>query len=319
MTTSLLMAVLALLATLTIPPILAFAPVQQNLRCSTEVKAKLPKFLSWFRRDSEQEKVETPPPIAVGSELPDVELDKVLATTGQGELVISSISIKEAMGRGMSILVAMPAASTKSCTSIHLPGYKDATSSFIELGVKRIVILVTNDKFVNQERSEDAYILTTSDGTLVETPPERTALIQTGSTPVTVLVDADSNIMDQLGVTKEMGFSVRTNRLVVILEDGIVQKVLREEGVKDGTATSATRLVEFLTAEEPVPEEDPEAIEIDFRLILLLGAIVTIVSYEGLAEFIREQNYGWNLPFIPVRGEDISPVEEVFQLLKDHL
>lgn len=292
-----------------IPSLLAFAPVQRNSKYRTEVCARLPKFLSWFRRDSPSE---TTPILGIGSELPNVEIDQVLAITAQGDLVIAPTSIKQVVGNEMTILVAMPASSSKSCKTIHLPGYKDATSSLIQLGVKRIVILVTSEKFIKQGRSEDAYILTTSDA------DARIALDQADSTPVTILVDANNTVMEQLGVTKEMGFNVRTNRLVIILEDCLVKQVLREENVKDCTATSAMRLVEFLKPDEPVPEENPEAIEIDFRIILLLGAIVTIASYETIAEFIAEQNYGWNLPFIPIRGED-SPVEEVFQLLKDHL
>jgi len=302
-----------------LPPILvAFAPIPKNPRCSATMMARLPKFLRWFGRD-EKEEVEAPPPvITVGSVLPDVEVDTVLATTGQGDLVISSTPIKEVMGRGMSILVAMPAASTKSCASIHLPGYKEATASLLGLGVKKIVILLTSNKFVGQERTEDTYILTTSTSVIKDQIPERTALEQTESTPVTILIDDDNNLINQMGITKDMGFGVRTNRLVVILEDGIVQQVLREEGVKDGTATSATRLVEFLTPEEPPPEENPEAIEVDFRLIIAIGAILTIASYEGLAAFVVEQ--GWNIPFLPGFSQDTpTPVEEVFQLLKDHL
>ena len=283
----------------------------QNSKCSTEIFARLPNFLSWFRRDSPSET--TTPVLGVGSELPNVEIDQVLATTGQGELVIAPTSIKQAVGNEMSILVAMPASSTKSCDTIHLPGYKDATSSLLQLGVKRICILVTSEKFIKRGRSEDAYILSTSDANAARTP-----LAQKDNMPVTILVDANNTVMEQLGVTKEMGFTVRTNRLVIILENCLVKQVLREENVKDCTATSATRLVEFLKPDEPVPEENPEAIEIDFRIILLFGAIVSIASYESIAEFIKEQNYGWSLPFIPIRGED-SPVEEVFQLLKDHL
>ena len=246
----------------------------------------------------------------------------VLATTGQGDLVIAPTPILEAMGGTMSILVAMPAASTKSCASIHLPGYRDALSKLQELGVQKIAILVTNDKFVDQERTEDTYILTTTakssdDG---KQTTERIALVQEGGTAVTILIDTDDKLINQLGITKDMGFGVRTNRLVVIFEDGIVKQVLREEGVKDCTATSATRLVEFLTPEILPAEEDPEAVEIDFRIIIAVGALVTIALYEVLAAFIAEQ--GWNIKLFPFHIEKVNPVEsveEVFQLLKDHL
>lgn len=279
----------------------------------------MPKFRQWFRRKNPSPPDKTPPIIGVGSELPDVELNMVLATTGQGDLVISPIPVKEAMGRGMSILVALPAASTKSCSFIHVPGYKEATPKLIELGVRKICILLTCDNFVNQDRTgDDSYILTTSDGTSEDKWAERIPLIQTESTPVNVLVDSDETLMSQLGVTKEMGFGVRTNRLVVILEDGVVKQVLREEGVKDCTATSATRLVEFLTPQDPPPEENPEAIEVDFRIIIALGALLTILSYESLARFVSEQ--GWSIPFLPgFQTGTPTPVEEVFDLLKEHM
>lgn len=312
-----------LLALLSVPPILSFAPIPQNSKCSALFMRKIVK---WFRQDKDDDDPPVPT-ISVGSELPEVELDMVLATTGQGELVMTPTLISEAMGRGKTILVAMPAASSKSCSSIYVPGYTEATPRLLELGVKKIAILLTSDKFVNKERTDDSYILTTTasdDDTSTSTSPEkrrwsqRTALIQTESTPVVILIDANDTLISKLGVTKEMGFGVRTNRLVVILENNIVQQVLREEGVKDCTATSATRLVEFLSPQDAPPEEDPEAIEIDFRIILAIGAVLTIVSYEGLAAFFMER--GWSIPFLPgFQTGNPTPVEEVFQLLKDYL
>lgn len=303
---SLSAAVVVLLLVLT-RCITAFAPIRRDtrLQCTVLMMEKIP-FLRRFLRNT----VEAPPILAVGSRLPDVNVE-MLHTTHDGDAEWISLSILEAMGEGMSILVVcMP--STKTCDSIHLPGYVEASPKLEKLGINKIAIVTTKDRLVNQE-----FILTTSDGMSVNgtDTAKRIPLVQ-AHTAVTMLACNDGNLVKNLGFTKEMGFGILSNRFVLVLDDGIVYQVLREEGVDDCTAASASRVVEFLTPEAPPP--DAEAIEIDFRIIVAAGVILSIALYTLLATILSE--YGFTLPsffHLSEVVEDPSPF--VSQLLKDHL
>ena len=298
-------AVVVLLLVFT-PCITAFAPIgtETRVQCTVLMMEKIP-ILRRFRRKT----IEAPPMLAVGSRLPDINV-QMLSTTKDEDAEWISLSLLEAMGEGMSIIV-LCTPSTKACDSIHLPGYVEASPKLEKLGINKIAIVATKDRLVNQK-----FILTTSDGTSVNgtDTAKRIPLVQAHTT-VTMLACDDDNLVKNLGFTKKMGFGIRSNRFILVLEDGIVYQVLREEGVDDCTAASASRVVEFLTPEPPPP--DAEGIEIDFRIIIAAGTILSIALYLLLATILSE--YGFTLPgfFHPSEVEDPSPF--VSQLLKDHL
>lgn len=289
------------------PCITAFAPIgtETRVQCTVLMMEKIP-ILRRFRRKT----IEAPPILAVGNRLPDINVQMLSTTKDDEDAEWICLSLLEAMGEGMSIIV-LCTPSTKACDSIHLPGYVEASAKLEKLGINKIAIVATKDRLVNQK-----FILTTSDGTGVNgtDTAKRIPLVQAHTT-VTMLACDDDNLVKNLGFTKKMGFGIRSNRFILVLEDGIVYQVLREEGVDDCTAASASRVVEFLTPEPPPP--DAEGIEIDFRIIIAVGAILSIALYLLLATILSE--YGFTLPgiFHPSEVEDPSPF--VSQLLKDHL
>ena len=290
------------------PCITAFTPIglETRLKCTVLRMEKIP-FLRRFRRKT----METPPLLVVGSRLPDMNVE-MLCNTNDGDTKWISLSLLQAMGEGMSILV-LCVPSTKTCDSIHLPGYVEASQKLESLGINKIAIMTTKDRLVSQK-----FVLTTSDGTTVQgTDRAKRIPLVPAHTAVTVLACGDENLVKNLGFTKKMGSGIRSNRFILVLEDGIVHQVLREEGVEDCTAASASRVVEFLTPEPP-SSPDAEGIEIDFRLIIAAGAILSIALYLLLATMLSE--YGFTLPgaFHPIEAvDDPSPFD--FQLLKDHL
>jgi peroxiredoxin len=307
---------------------------------------KIPLLRRFIRR--RKSKLESPPPntIAVGSRLPNVNVEMLTTSpTNDGEPEWKSLSLLDAMGDGMSILVVgMP--STKTCASIHLPGYMEASPRLEMLGIRKIAIVTSKASFMNQE-----FIVTTSssnggrsgrNGTTLE--ETKTPLVvqeqQLSRTEITLLActangAGDANLLIKtLGFTKEMGFGIKSNRFVLVLKDGIVNKVLREEGVDDCTAVSALRIVECLTS-TLLPnslETNPQAaaIEIDYRVIIGAGAILTIFLYTLLASILMEYNVAnlpslfrfdlsWLFHFSSAQDATDSTTPFTFQLLKEHL
>jgi len=63
-----------------------------------------------------------------------------------------------------------------------------------------------------------------------------------------MLSDADGDIVKALGLVDDMGFGlgVRSQRFVLVLEDGVVKHVAVDEGSSDLKSTSAEATIEYL-------------------------------------------------------------------------
>jgi peroxiredoxin len=83
----------------------------------------------------------------------------------------------------------MPGAFTPTCNKKHLPGYIAQEAAFAKLGISKIVICTTNDKFVNEEWMSANEAL------------------KPGSI-ITMVSDGDGDLVKSLGLSEDMRFGV---------------------------------------------------------------------------------------------------------------
>lgn len=225
-----------------------------------------------FRKKKEVKVV----PIEVGQSLPDVDVQKI-AFNVEGEIgdeigeapsssaaMDQAVSINDIVGSGKSILVGMPGAFTTVCTGVHLPGYITNEQKLNELGVQNIAIVTTNDKWVNNEWGKSVGI---------------------GETNISMCADGDGELVRQLGLVEDQGFGLgeRSKRFAMILDDGVVEHLVTDEGMDECSLTSAERLVEILTPEPEVAVAE-NAEDLDASTIAIVGGIVLVaflISFGG--------------------------------------
>jgi len=212
-------------------------------------------FIGRFREKREVEGKSEP--ISVGSLIPDMDVEQLTFAESsssddeddenedESPSIAVPVSIKEVVGTGNSLLVGMPGAFTTSCHSKHLPGYIQAAPKLKDLGIDNIAVVTTNDRFVNDQWSKDLGVVS-----------------QDGSAGVTMLCDADGDLVKELGLAEDMGFGIgmRSKRFALLLEDGTVKQVFTDEGMEDCSATSADAMVTALGGAEVQDEEANPAI-----------------------------------------------------------
>jgi hypothetical protein len=90
--------------------------------------------------------------IQVGDVLPEVDVE----VTSHGLTEPATITQALGDGEGIKLLVGMPGAYAPTCSSTHLPGYWNYADKLTSLGVNKIAIVTTNDRFVN-DREDDQH------------------------------------------------------------------------------------------------------------------------------------------------------------------
>jgi peroxiredoxin len=173
-------------------------------------------------------------PIQVGQKIPDVEVEVVdLYNAEPANSVAETKSIGEVLGRGRSVLLGMPGAYTPTCNDVHLPGFYQNAAALKRLGVDRIALVTTNDRFVNAQwqRSMDQC----------QGVPE-------GEGPVTMLSDARGDLAEGIGLIGYLGrgLGVRSKRFALVVEDGVVTYKGVDEGAEKLASTSADSILAFL-------------------------------------------------------------------------
>jgi glutaredoxin/glutathione-dependent peroxiredoxin len=135
--------------------------------------------------------------IAVGDQIPDVELWKV---TGDG---FGSVRSTEVLGEGKVVLFAVPGAFTPTCSDHHLPGFVIRSDEILAKGVDRIVCLSVNDPFVMKAWGQDQKV---------------------GET-VVMVADGNGAFTKAMGLEMDgsaVGLGARSQRYAAIIEKGVV-------------------------------------------------------------------------------------------------
>ena len=80
--------------------------------------------------------------IAVGDPIPDVEVHTM---TDEGP---QRVRTGEVLGKGRTVLFAVPGAFTPTCSDHHLPGFVERAGDLRAKGVDTIACIAVNDPFV---------------------------------------------------------------------------------------------------------------------------------------------------------------------------
>ena len=111
------------------------------------------------------------------------------------------------------IIFSLPGAFTPTCSAYQLPGFEEKYDDFIGLGIDDIYCISVNDGFVMNAWAQDQNI-------------EKVKLIPDGNAYFT-------RSMGYLVNKSNLGFGDRSWRYVAVVENGIIEKLFVEEGLRD--------------------------------------------------------------------------------------
>ncbi len=141
--------------------------------------------------------------IAVGDRIPDVALHHM---TDDGPAEISTSEIFD----GKKVLMfAVPGAYTPTCSKAHLPGYVVNADAIKAKGVDTIACLSVNDVFVMGAWGEASNA-------------DNILMLADGSAKFTAAVGIELDLTDR-------GLGLRSDRYAMIVEDGVVTALNRED------------------------------------------------------------------------------------------
>ncbi|MDB4963573.1 MAG: glutathione amide-dependent peroxidase [Myxococcales bacterium] len=146
-----------------------------------------------------------------------------------------NVSTTEVFSGKRVIVFALPGAFTPTCSSAHLPRYKELMPQFQAKGVDSIVCLSVNDAFVMDEWSS-----------------------RQGADGITFLPDGNGEFTEKLGMLVDksnLGFGKRSWRYSMLVNDGVIEKMFIEPD-KEGDpfeVSDADTMLKFLdpTAKPP--------------------------------------------------------------------
>ena len=142
--------------------------------------------------------------IEQGERLPDT---KLMRAGPDGPEPVGTL---ELMGRGRTVLFAVPGAFTPTCSARHLPGFVEKAGEIRAKGVDRIVCTAVNDVFVLQAWGESGG----------------------AGEDVVLLADGNADFARAMGLDADasaFGMGTRSRRYAMIVEDGVVRQLSVEE------------------------------------------------------------------------------------------
>jgi len=135
--------------------------------------------------------------IQVGDKIPNVTIATVISGS-------SSETTTDEIFRGKKVVMfALPGAFTPTCTASHLPSYVVKHNEIKAKGVDTIACLSVNDQFVMKAWGESQN----TDGNIL------------------LIADGSCNLTQALGMEldlTERGLGVRSQRYVIIADDGVI-------------------------------------------------------------------------------------------------
>ena len=108
-------------------------------------------------------------------------------------------------------LFAVPGAFTPTCSAKHLPGFKEKAAEFRAKGVDAIACVSVNDVFVMKAWGADQGV----------------------GEDIVMLADGNGNFTREIGLEfdgSKFGMGSRSQRYSMIVNDGVVEKLIVEEG-----------------------------------------------------------------------------------------
>ena len=142
-----------------------------------------------------------------GYEVPQVEF----VFRESGEFVTKTTT--ELFNDKRIIIFSLPGAFTPTCSAYQLPGFEEKYDDFLGLGIDDIYCISVNDGFVMNAWAQDQNI-------------QNVKLIPDGNAYFT-------RSMGMLVSKSNLGFGLRSWRYAAVVENGIVQKMFVEDGMRD--------------------------------------------------------------------------------------
>ena len=115
------------------------------------------------------------------------------------------------------VVFSLPGAFTPTCSAYQLPGFEEKYDDFISHGIDNIYCLSVNDGFVMNAWAQDQNI-------------EKVKLIPDGNAYFT-------RSMGYLVNKSNLGFGQRSWRYAAVVDNGIIEKIFVEEGMRDNADT----------------------------------------------------------------------------------
>ena len=111
------------------------------------------------------------------------------------------------------VIFSLPGAFTPTCSAYQLPGFEEKYDEFTSLGIDAIYCLSVNDGFVMNAWAKDQGI-------------EKVTLVPDGNAYFT-------RSMGYLVNKSNLGFGQRSWRYAAVVNDGVIEKIFVEEGLRD--------------------------------------------------------------------------------------
>ncbi len=159
--------------------------------------------------------------VSEGDRLPAADLVRI------GDAGPETVALGDLMAGRKVVIFAVPGAFTPTCHSAHVPSFIRTKDDFMAKGVEEIVCIAVNDPFVMKAWGE------------------ATGAAEAG---ITMLSDPASAFTTAIGMNFDappVGLLARSSRYAMVVEDGVVKTLHREESpgtceVSGGEALLAT-------------------------------------------------------------------------------
>ena len=141
--------------------------------------------------------------IKIGDKLPNSELFYLDQNNDVKKIDILDLC------KGKTIILGMPGAFTKTCSALHLPGYIKNYELANKKGISKIVCVAVNDPNVMKAWGDANDV----------------------GEKIDMLADPHLSLIKALGLDRDMGsiLGVRAARCALIIDDGVVTKMLMED------------------------------------------------------------------------------------------
>lgn len=136
-----------------------------------------------------------------------------------GEFVTRATS--ELFNNKRVVIFSLPGAFTPTCSAYQLPGFEEKYDDFKALGVDEIYCISVNDAFVMNAWAKDQGI-------------EKVKFIPDGNAYFT-------RSMGYLVSKSNLGFGDRSWRYAAVVDNGIIEKIFVEDGIRDNADTDPYR------------------------------------------------------------------------------
>jgi peroxiredoxin len=144
-------------------------------------------------------------PINEGDKVPDI---KVMVPGDDG--MPQPARTGELLGSGRVVLFAVPGAFTPGCSNTHMPGYVVKYDDLKAKGVDTVACIAVNDAFVMHAWGNDQ-----------------------NAGEIRMIADGNGDFAKAMGLEMDgtgFGLGFRSQRYAVIIDDGVVTKLLVEPG-----------------------------------------------------------------------------------------